>query len=113
MRITQKSNQNWEAFVDNAKADQAMYQTPDTTSDWRLNVAMAAIPPVFLVLGYVSPQLFESISFAVWGLGAVAALVVLAAYGWTSSVSHKGKEAALSYLLGDLLVLGLILLNPV
>ncbi|HEY0076175.1 MAG TPA: hypothetical protein VGB77_18885 [Abditibacteriaceae bacterium] len=48
----------------------------------------------------------------IWLGGGLWAFVTLIAYGYSNKVTHQKKEAALSFLLGNLLVFFVFVLKP-
>lgn len=108
------NDQQWEHFVEKANGDdQILRQGKAKQVDTRLNVLCALISPTCLFLGFLLPSNWaELILFPVWGLGGLVALGVLATFAYTNNVSHKMKEAALSFLLGNLVVFFVFTLKP-
>jgi hypothetical protein len=104
----------WEQLIDKAKqSDQVLKQGGKKRSDACLNLLCALISPICLAIGFtLTSPLAELLVFSVWGLGGLFSLGVLAAYGYTNNVSHKIKEAALSFMLGNLLVTFAFVLKP-
>ena len=94
--------------------EQTKTQMPDKQSNAKSNIGFALLSPLCLLLAFFLPSsLAELIVFSNLLIGGLLAFGILVAYGYTNTVSHQKKEAALSYLLGNLLVFFVFLLKPV
>jgi len=82
-------------------------------SNRKLNLTSFAVPLCVFLLAWMYPKQLEGLALAVGLGGGLCALCVLAGYATSNRVSHTAKEAAFCFLLGDLILLGLLMLDPV
>jgi hypothetical protein len=78
-----------------------------------LNLILLAAPIISFVLGYFMPDYFELLAFLVCIVGGFCSFILLGVYGYTNYISVRFKEAALYFLLGDLVLVFMVLLKPV
>ncbi len=114
--MSKAANEQWEEAISQAerkmREEQSRVQQP-RVSNRKLNCCLFVVPLLTLLLGYLFPKQLESLAFAVWLGGGFFAFGALAFYATSKKVSHEVKEAALSFLLGNLVVFGLLMLKPI
>lgn len=114
-KMSKTTDEEWEQQVAQAKQEsqeQLRLEQPRSFNR-KLRACLFMTPPAVLLLAFCWPKPLESLAFAVWLGGGLVAFGVLVSYACSNNVSHGAKEAALSFLLGDLVVFGLLLLKPV
>jgi hypothetical protein len=111
------NDEEWRIFVDKAERKLKSGMQPSHSSrqksDVLLNVFLVTLSPFCLLLVFLFPGDGGSIVLAtIWLGGGLWAFVTLIAYGYSNKVTHQKKEAALSFLLGNLLVFFVFVLKP-
>jgi hypothetical protein len=111
------NDEEWRIFMDKAerrlKSENAASRSSRQKSDVPLNVFLAALSPFCLLLAFLFPGDGGIVVLAtIWIGGGLWAFVTLIAYGYSNKVTHEIKEAALSFLLGNLLVFFVFVLKP-
>jgi len=83
------------------------------TSTGMLSIFLALLSPACFLLAFIFPGDGTAILFfTVWLGSGLWAIGTLIAYGYSNKVKHQFKEAALSLLLGNLLVFFVFILKP-
>ncbi len=97
------NDEQWQRAIEAARREDETRQEPDNEAgDTRINFFCALSSPLCLWLAFqLPPDWGVRLVFAVWFLGGLVALIVLAFSAYTRNVSHKIKEAALCFLLGN------------
>jgi len=114
--MNKETDKQWNHHISQAKQNLLAEQTRIQQSpvfNWKLNTCLFIIPLATLALALFWLQQCELLAFAIWFIGGLCAFGVLIIYATSNKVSPAVKEAALSFLLGNLIVFGLFLLNPV
>jgi len=108
------NDQQWEQQVEkDRQQDEALKQVVVKQTSAKLNLFFALLSPICLFLAFFLPSNWaELLVFSVWGLGGLCAVGILVIYAYTNNVSHKAKEATLSFLLGNMFVFFVFLLKP-
>lgn len=110
-----KADEEWEKNV--MQAEQSLREgarlASSQNSNWKLNICLFLLPLAVFALALFLPRQLEGLAFAIWIIGGAIAFAVLIVYANSNKVSYTTKEAALSFILGNLIVFGLFLLNPV
>lgn len=108
------NDQEWEQHIQKAtEEDKSLKQVVVKQSSAKLNFFLALLSPTCFFLAFFLPSNWaEWLVFSVSGLGGLCSLGILATYAYNNNVTHKTKEAALSFLLGNLFVFFAFLLKP-
>jgi len=105
---------DWEQIVAASQAElQARHAPVSARGNHWLNAALFLISPLCMLVAFLLPyHVTALVLWVAWGLGGLWAFLVIGAFALSLSVSTEAKEAALSFLLGDLFVFFIFLLKP-
>ena len=99
-------DQQWQQYVAQAiQDDQARHEKIVEKGDAKLNVLLALFSPMCFFLAFWLPRDWGAwLVFSVWFGDGLCSLIILMLYAYTRKVPYKIKEAALSFLLGNMFV---------